>query len=249
MNSWTGRTVLLTGATRGIGAAMCGQLRKAGATVLAVARDGRALTRLAEENPGTVHVLEADLADPAMPRAVARWVTDAHPRCDTLINNAAVMRFPVLTEGGENHLDAIAEEITIDLTAPLQIATALLPVLAANGPARLVNVSSGLGVAPKTDAPVYCAAKAGLRSFTRTLRYQVEDAGLPITVSEAVLPAVDTTLSRGDSAGKMTPEDCARAILAGTAAGQPEIWIGKARTLRWVMRLSPSLAHRIMRRM
>ncbi|MBN9886294.1 SDR family oxidoreductase [Salipiger abyssi] len=244
---WNGKTVLLTGATRGIGREMALQLSAAGALVLAVARNPAALAELHNAG-GCADYLEADLADPEIPLGVANWVRDAHPCCAALINNAAVMRYPLLTDGGA-HAEGIEEEMRINAIAPMQIAVGLLPLLAAQPEARLVNVTSGLAVAPKTDAPVYCASKSAMRSFTRALRYQAEDAGFEIGICEALLPLVDTTLSRGAPEGKMTPAAAASAILDGAARGTPEIWIGKARLLRRIMRLSPGLGHGIMRRM
>lgn len=247
------RTVLLTGATRGIGADMLSLLIADGATVLAVGRDQAALDMLEAAHPGKVHGLAADLADPAMWGAIVNWVADQHPQCDTLINNAAIMLYPEFFGADAPHLPDIATEIAINLTAPISLSVAMLPVL--TRAARPVicpvicNVTSGLAIAPKTDAPVYCATKAGLRSFTKTLRYQAQDADSALQVSEALLPVVDTSLSRGDPARKMAPRDVARAILDGIARGEDEIWIGKARALRVVHAASPRLADRIMRRM
>lgn len=244
---WNGRKVLLTGATRGIGREMSRQLTAMGAEVLAVARNPAALDELLRQGD-CVDVLEADLADAEIPRGVVNWVGDAHPDCSVVINNAAVMRYPVLTDGTQ-HGEGVAEEVQVNLVAPMLIAVGLLPVLGAQAGARVVNVTSGLAVAPKADAPVYCATKAAMRSFTRSLRYQVEDAGLGIGLSEALLPVVDTTLSRGAPERKMSPADAATAILEGVARGRREIWIGKARLLRRLMWLSPALGHGIMRRM
>ncbi|MBE9636074.1 SDR family oxidoreductase [Salipiger mangrovisoli] len=244
---WNGRKVLLTGATRGIGRAMAEQLMAEGATVLGVARNFAALDEMTRRLGPRFDGLEADLGDPEIPRGVVNWVADMHPDCSVLINNAAVMSYPLLTDGG-NHDVGIEEEVQINLIAPVQIATALLPRLAAQRDSRIVNVTSGLAVAPKTDAPVYCATKAAMRSFTRSLRYQAEDARMAIGICEALLPAVNTTLSRGRAERKMPAPEAAAAILRGAAAGTPEIWIGKTRLLRRVMRLSPALGHVIMRR-
>lgn len=243
------RTVLLTGATRGIGAEMLALLIEKGATVLAVARDQDALNVLEMTHPGKVHGLAADLADPVMWGAIVNWVADQHPQCDTLINNAAVMLYPELFGADTPRLPDIETEIAINLTAPISLTVAMLPVLSSAARPVICNVTSGLAIAPKTDAPVYCATKAGLRSFTKTLRYQAQDAGSALQVSEAILPVVDTSLSRGDPARKMAPRDVARAILDGIAQGKDEIWIGKARALRLVHATSPRLADRIMRRM
>lgn len=244
---WRGRKVLLTGATRGIGRAMAETLVAEGATVLGVARNTAALEEMTRRLGPRFDGLEADLGDPEIPRGVVNWVADAHPDCSVLINNAAVMSYPLLTDGS-NHDVGIEEEVQINMIAPMQIATALLPRLATQKGARIVNVTSGLAVAPKTDAPIYCATKAGMRSFTRSLRYQAEDAGLHIGICEALLPAVNTSLSRGRAERKMPAPEAAAAILAGAEAGKAEIWIGKTKLLRRVMRLSPALAHGLMRR-
>ena len=244
---WTGRKVLLTGATRGIGRAMAEQLVAEGATVLGVARNVVALDGMTRRLGPRFDGLEADLGDPEIPRGVVNWAADVHPDCSVLINNAAVMSYPLLADGG-NHYAGIEEEVRINLIAPMQIATALLPRLAARSGARIINVTSGLAVAPKTDAPIYCATKAGMRSFTRSLRYQAEDAELRIGICEALLPAMNTSLSRGRAEHKMAAREAAAAILAGAEAGKPEIWIGKTRLLRRVMRLSSALGHLIMRR-
>ncbi|NDV98323.1 SDR family oxidoreductase [Salipiger sp. PrR002] len=244
---WKGRKVLLTGATRGIGRAMAETLVAEGASVLGVARNTAALEEMTRKLGPRFDGLEADLGDPEIPRGVVNWVADAHPDCSVLINNAAVMSYPLLTDGS-NHDVGIEEEVQINMIAPMQIATALLPRLAAQKGARIVNVTSGLAVAPKTDAPIYCATKAGMRSFTRSLRYQAEDAGLHIGICEALLPAVNTSLSRGRAERKMPAPEAAAAILAGAEAGKAEIWIGKTKLLRRVMRLSPALAHGLMRR-
>ncbi len=243
------RTVLLTGATRGIGAEMLALLVADGATVLTVARDQAGLDKLEQSHPGRVFGLAADLADPAMWGAVVNWVADQHPNCDTLINNAAVMLYPQLFDTPRQHLPGIAAEITINLTAPISLSVAMLPVLTRAAQPAICNVTSGLAIAPKTDAPVYCATKAGLRSFTKALRYQAEDTGTALQISEAILPVVDTTLSRGDPTKKMSPHAVAQAILDGIAQGKAEIWIGKARALRVIHTASPRLADRIMRRM
>lgn len=244
----TNQKVLITGATRGIGREMVSLLLARSATVLAVARNEAALAELERQYPGRVFALKADLTDPDMPRAIARWVADQHPDCSALINNAAVMMHTYLTDGDPRHEGEIATETTVNLTAPIQLTTALLPTLIAQPKAAIVNVTSGLAIAPITNAAVYCATKAGLRHFTKALRYQCEDVGANIQVSEAVMTLVDTTLSHGDPATKLSPANAAAEVIAGIEAGRREIWIEKTKLLRRVWRLSPSLAEGIMRR-
>jgi uncharacterized oxidoreductase len=127
------------------------------------------------------------------------------------------------------------------------LSAGLLPLLARQPSAALVNVTSGLALAPKRSAPVYCATKAAVRSFTRALRYQCEDGGLAVRVIEAIPPLVDTPMTAGRGRGKLSPERCAAEILAGVRRGAAEIPIGRTRLLRGLQRLSPALAYRIMR--
>jgi uncharacterized oxidoreductase len=70
----------------------------------------------------------------------------------------------------------------------------------------IVNVTSGLALAPKQSAPVYCAAKAGLRSFTKSLRYQERARAPHVRVVEVLPPLVDTDMTRGRGRGKMSRE-------------------------------------------
>lgn len=241
------RKILLTGATRGIGRALTYQLLDLGATVLAVARDEAALEALQDDAPDQIDILAADLANPEMPRAVANWVADAHPDCSALINNAAIMTHTRLTDPPHDRYTETAKEIAVNLTAPIALCAALLPTLSRQPQSLIANVTSGLALAPLPNAATYCATKAGLRSFTKTLRYQIEDARLPIQVSEVLMTLVDTDLSQGDPKQKISTEQAARETLQGLAEGQREVAIDKVRLLRKVQRLSPALADRIIR--
>ncbi|PJE26614.1 3-oxoacyl-[acyl-carrier-protein] reductase FabG [Pseudooceanicola marinus] len=232
------RTVLVTGATRGVGRALALQLQSTGCQVISVARSLDAL-------PEGVEGLALDLAAPDAATRIASWVRAEHPRCAGLINNAAIMVHALLTEDPQPA--EVAREIAINLVTPMQLSAQLLPVIAAQE-GFVCNITSGLALAPKRDAAVYSASKSGLRAFSRALRDQVRLAALPVQVHEALLPLVDTSLSQGAPEGKMPPEEAARQILAGIRSGEDEIDVGKVRLLRLLLRLSPALAYGIIRR-
>jgi uncharacterized oxidoreductase len=101
-------------------------------------------------------------------------------------------------------------------------------------------------LAPKSSSPVYCASKAALRSFTKSLRAQVRQAGWVIQIQEALPPLVDTDMTRGRGKGKISAETAAFQILKGIAKGSAEIDVGATALLRWILRLSPALGERIM---
>lgn len=242
-----GHKVLLTGATRGIGRELVNRLAARGAQVLAIARDPAAVAQLVAENPAVLDGMAADLGETGAVQAVAGWVKDRHPDTSVVINNAAIMHRGALTDTAQDYLEAISTEIAVNLRAPLALSVALLPVLRRQNSAAIVNVTSGLAIAPRPDAAVYCATKAGLRSFTRALRDQCRHAGYPIQVTEVVMTLVDTGLTAPVATRKYPPGRAAADLIRGVEAGLEEVWVEKAKALRVVHRLSPKLAYRIMR--
>ncbi len=104
-------------------------------------------------------------------------------------------------------------------------------------------------MAPKASAPVYCATKAGLRSFTKALRYQCQRAAPHVTVVEALPPMVDTAMTHGRGRGKISPERAAEEIVRGLDTGRTEIYVGKSKLLRVINRVAPSAAEAVMRRL
>lgn len=244
-----GRTALVTGAARGIGRELTRQLIAAGCHVAAVGRDARALTELEAEHMGMVTPWPADLARAGEVERLIREVPARHPNLTVLINNAGVqVTADVLADEPQALRTAFRDEIAINLDAVVGLSTGLLPHLAKQPSAAIVNVSSGLALAPKASAPVYCATKAAVRSFTKALRYQCEDSGRKVLVADAVMALVDTDMTRGRGAGKMSAAHAAAEVLAGLQAGRNDIYVGKTKLLAVLMRAAPSVAERIMRR-
>ena len=93
---------------------------------------------------------------------------------------------------------------------------------------------------------MYCASKAALRSFAKSLRAQIKQAGWPVLILEALPPIVDTDMTRGRGKGKISAKAAATQILNGVAKGSAEIDVGATALLRFILRLSPSLGERIM---
>ncbi|MBS9340874.1 SDR family oxidoreductase [Neisseria elongata] len=238
----TDKKILLTGGSSGIGAALAEALHRRGAHVLTCAR------HLPEPLPDGITFRRCDLSLPAERDALAAWVRDEHPDTAVLINNAAVQRTLDFV-GGERAalLQNLAQELAVNLEAPVALTAALLPVLASQPQAAVVNITTGLALAPKKSAPVYCAAKAGLHNFTRALRYQTEAAAPHIRVQEIVPPLVDTRMTAGRGSGKLSPEAVADAVVRAIESGRAETCIGKIRLLKWLLRLAPSAAYRILR--
>jgi uncharacterized oxidoreductase len=118
-----------------------------------------------------------------------------------------------------------------------------LPHLKSRKGAIIVNVSSGLAFIPMPISPVYCATKAAIHSFTRSLRVQLEGTG--VTVIELAPPGVETPLFRGEFAEELQGEKgmdvqvLVSKAIAGIEAGKPEIRPGLSNLLKIMSRVAP----------
>lgn len=233
----SGALALVTGGTDGIGRELAMQLRGAGATVIV---SGRSLERLAEMRDAGFEAVEADLSTMAGVETLVAAMAD-RPLA-VLVNNAG--SGSIYDPDRICSLDDASACIRLNLDAPIQLATRLLPTLRAQPAAAIVNVTSGLAIAPRAGGAVYCATKAGLRSFTMALRHMLKDS--PVRVIEALPPVVDTKMTAGRGNRKMAAADCAAEIVGGIKRDKEEINVGMVKLLQVVHSLSPKLARRIM---
>lgn len=235
-----GKTILLTGGTDGIGLRLARQLRGKGASLIVT---GRNPERIAAAEGEGFAVIPADLASPAGIEAVMAGLNGR--AVDVLINNAGMGASHDYRLAAPDPLDD-ERTLWLNLHAPIRLIAALLPALRSRPEALIVNVTSGLAIAPSAGAPLYCATKAALRSYTQGLRAQLKGTG--IHVLEALPPMVDTAMTAGRGNKKLSPEECARQIIAAMESGQDEANVGMVKVLRAVYSLSPALARAIMLR-
>jgi uncharacterized oxidoreductase len=243
-----GRTILITGGTRGIGRAIAERLLPlAPGRIILVGRDSERLRALADVHPSLLPIL-CDLADPAAVDAFARQITREHPDLSVLVNNAGTqMLTDLMSPEAPGLVAPLRRELSLNLDGVIALTLGLMPVLLAQKRSIILNVTSGLALAPKQSAPVYCASKAGIRSFTKALRYQARTRAPHLSIVEASPPLVATGMTEGRGRGKISADECARAIVDGVLAGKETIYVGKAKLLRALLAVSPRLAERIMR--
>jgi NADP-dependent 3-hydroxy acid dehydrogenase YdfG len=225
----TGRTAVITGASRGIGAATARALAAAGARVALVARGAEALHTLAaalavESGDGHL-VAPADCTDAidvaALAAAVTLW---AHGAPDILVNNAGIYpRAPLHEQDAEQ----FAAALDANLTAPFRVLRAFLPAMRARGSGHVVSIGT---VADRNIWPMngaYSASKYGLRALHEVLYAESRGSGVRATL---IAPgAVDTDLwapheaelgkTLAARAAMLRPEDVARAVVY--AVSQP----------------------------
>jgi uncharacterized oxidoreductase len=241
------RTVLITGGTSGIGLELARLLLERGNTILVTGRDQEKLDAAKRALPA-VHTFESDVSDPRAIAVLHERLVAQFPTLDTLVNNAGIMRNLNLNQ--ERDLYDVTREIDIDLSGPVRMVQQFLPHLKAREGALIVNVSSGLAFVPLPIAPVYCATKAAIHSFTQSLRVQLD--GTSVTVVELAPPAVETPLLRGEFAEEMKRQKgmdvkvFARSAIAGIEAGKLEIRPGLSNVLKAMSRIAPEFALKLL---
>lgn len=235
------KIVLVTGGTDGIGAQLIRQLRSKGAVVIT---SGRTAERVEAARGDGFEVIAADLSTLAGVQTLIAGIGER--AIDVLINNAGAGADHDFRKAARPDAAAADAAIFLNLHAPIHLITALMPMLKSRAEAAIVNVTSGLAIAPMAGSPVYCASKAGLRSYTQALRAQLKDSR--VQVLEALPPVVDTKMTAGLSSGKLPAPECARQIIAALESGADEANVGAVKWLKLAYSISPALARRIMLR-
>lgn len=185
-----GNTVLITGGGSGIGRGLAEGLQAMGNQVIIAGRRQKVLDETTGANPGMKSML-LDIEDGAGIREFGERIAAEFPALNVVIHNAGIMRPEKLLSGTEWLADAEAT-ITTNLLGPLRLTAALLPVLLKQQAAAIMTVTSGLAFVPLHQTPTYCATKAGIHSWTQSLRYQLKDTA--VQVLELVPPYVQTEL-------------------------------------------------------
>jgi short-subunit dehydrogenase len=212
-------SVLVTGASGGIGQAIARAVAKRGATVIVSARRLDVLEPLAAELHG--RALACDLSR----RDDVQRLADAAAEVDVLIANAALPASGELTELSQEQIDRMLE---VNLRAPIALARALAPAMVARRRGHMVFISSLAGKAASSASSMYSATKFGLRGFALALRADLAPHGVGVSV---VLPGfireagmfadAGVTLPRG--VGTRTPEDVAEAAIRAIENDRAEV--------------------------
>jgi short-subunit dehydrogenase len=171
-----GRTVILTGASRGIGAVLALRLARDGPHLVLAARDARQLENVASRCSALGARVTAVAADLASAEDRDRLV-GAAGSVDVLINNAGVETTTKVTD----QTRALVEtQIATNLIAPIELARLLIPAMLAQRRGVIVNVSSMSGKVATPYNAVYSATKFGLNGFSAAIRYELEGTGIHV---------------------------------------------------------------------
>lgn len=183
-------TVLVTGASSGIGAAYADRFARRGHDLVLVARNVARMEALAErlrsETGAAIDILPADLADAGQRVAVEARLRD-DSRIGILINNAGASLGGTFLEQSTDDVDRL---VTLNTTALVRLAHSIAPRLAQAGEGAIVNIGSVVGLAPEFGMAVYGGTKAFALHFSQALRVQLGPTGVYV---QAVLPAATRT--------------------------------------------------------
>ena len=198
-----GRIALVTGASRGIGAAIASRLAQAGFRVIVnhrvFAEAAEEVVRLIRESGGQAEIEQADVTDMTAVRAMITRIRSRHGRLDVLVNNAGRSEDGLLLLQSPESWWAVVRD---NLSSVVNCSRAALPLLLEQKGGAIVNISSVSGLRGVEGQTAYCAAKAAVIGFTRALAKELASKGLSIN---CVAPGpIDTELYR-----KVTPAKAA----------------------------------------
>lgn len=254
MASMSGKVVVVTGASTGIGQATAEAFAREGATVVLTARSEGRLVRIAaeiEKAGGRAVPLAVDVTDRSAVFEKMKEVAEAQGSIDVLVNNAGIGLLSPVEDMDPEELKRVFE---VNLFGLIWCTQAVLPYMTRQKSGRIVNVSSVAGKRALPNISAYCASKFALQAFSDSLRMEVAEHGITITV--VCPPRVDTTFhdtplmrQRGQrlSAPSISAESVAEEIVRATRTGRREVvvsfygkffvffhWLSP-RLLEWIM--------------
>jgi short-subunit dehydrogenase len=237
--------VLLTGASGGIGSEVGRQLLKNKATVYAVSRNENKLVNLFSSPNEKPIFIEADITTQAGRNKILETLNASNIKINVLINCAGSNQFAPITDMTEQE---VIQQINTNLVAPILLIKALLPALSKQNKAKIINVGSSFDSIGFPGFSVYSAAKFGLRGFSESLRRELSDSNIEISL---VSPRATNTEMNSPKVQQMNQklkvktdgtEHVAKVILNAIQSSSLEKYIGWPEKLfTRINRIFPSL--------
>ena len=253
----SGRVAILTGAAGGIGRALAEALLGAGIRVAAVDRTAEGLASLtasaqAQGHGGALLTIEADLASDNAPAEIVGRARSHFGKVDILINNAGVGQATLRAENWQQPIrfwevrpDQWRLFVAVHTTAPLALATAVVPDMVDSHWGRIVNVTTSLGTMIRSGSPTYGPSKAALEALSAIMAKDLDGTG--VTVNVLVPGGVTNTPmvpqeSGFDRSEMIQPEAMAAPLLWLVSEGAAGVTGQRFLAVHWDSRLAPEQA-------
>lgn len=172
------KTIIVTGASSGLGKATCEYFAKDGATVCAIARNRERLGKLEEAYPGKIFAYPADISDSKQVKKVFGEILEKYLTISLLVNNAAILRFG---EFHEQDFDTIDQMIDINLKGTMYCTQMVIPKMIEAGTGDIINIASVAGTRPSPTAALYSSSKHGLIGFGESIAKALRPKGIRVT--------------------------------------------------------------------
>ena len=247
-SSLSGKTVLVTGASRGIGLATAKRFAALGAKVGLVASNAQLLAEVDEQIEGAHHVVSADLTDPAECSRAVSEISAALGPIDVLVSCAGVLRRDFVEDVSPEDFE---QSFRLNVGAAIWLTQGVLPGMRERGFGRIVLVSSELGLIGGPSYTSYCTSKWGMVGLGEVLAHELAGSGVRATVvcpGDVRTDQLEEEHAWGPTGG-VTPEKAmsadyaARAIVRAAERGKPVVVVDRPhlRAAFWVMRRAPRL--------
>lgn len=235
------KTILITGGSSGIGLEFAKQLLELGNKIIITSRNIDKLTKVKQHFP-QIHIWQCDITQIEEIKLLFKNIIMQFPDLSILINNAGIGQTLVLKKHHDPAM--INTEIKTNLMAPINMINEFLPHLLKQNDAAIINITSATAFSPFPILPVYCASKAGLHSYTLSLRAQLHKTD--VKVFEIAPPTTQTDMLRGFSSKEiknipvMPVQQLVKVSLRSIYSDEFEICPGQSKKLRLLSRLAPN---------
>lgn len=190
------KTILITGASGGIGRAVAQRFSAQGANLILLGRNKDRLIRLQKSLPNPCQIIASDLLSDSDRNRVTEQLRSEYQTVDILINNAGVSDFKLFAAFTDQQ---ISDMIQTNLVAPMQLTRALLPLMNPDA-AQIVNMGSTFGSIGYPGFTTYCASKYGLRGFSEALSRELSDTN---TIVQYIAPRATKTSINSNAVVKL----------------------------------------------
>jgi uncharacterized oxidoreductase len=234
------KKVLVTGGGSGIGFSIAKAFADKGNQVILFGRTEDRLKSAVAQLQNASYVV-GDVTNEKDVLQLVKQVKENYGGIDILVNNAGTARLQPL-DASVNIYDTAKFEIEINYLSVLRLTELLLPTLKASKEAAIINIQSIVSYVPNAFLATYSATKAALHSYSQSLRIALQKSAPNVKVFEVFPPYVDTDLTKGVDADKLTPTEVADDIIAAVEKEEYAVRNGKTKDLYHLFRQSPEEA-------